>query len=103
TEEGCTDTDVLGFVVEECIAVNEEELLIAGIFPNPVHDRLTLSSKLDLRDAMIHVYNSYGQIVHSERAEQAYQQDIALNLASGMYILTVQLGDRMQRVPLVIE
>jgi hypothetical protein len=103
TEEGCTDTDVLGFVVEECIAVNEEALLISGVYPNPAHDRVTLLSKLDLHDAMIQVYNSYGQIVHSERAAQAYQQNIHFNLASGMYVLTIQLGERTQRVPLVIE
>lgn len=80
----------------------------AGSFivaPNPVTDKLSITSSLFGRDAyLFKLYNSQGQVVRRQQATDAPIQILTVTgLAKGVYILVVSTGRRIYQRKVVVQ
>ena len=74
---------------DQLLAVNDENLVEVGMYPNPVSDLLTLSSPNN-EILSVHIYNLEGkQISRSERMSQNRNEIDLTNLNSGLYFLKI--------------
>ena len=85
-------------VEEACDTLSVENLTIDDgflIYPNPVKERLTISSKNGLRIYEIAIYNQIGQkVLHHKPAIQPI--DVSM-LRQGLYVIEVVCGNRKMR------
>jgi hypothetical protein len=112
----CSDVSALIKVTKSCKLGNEagnDELTASGlgIYPNPTNGRFTLDLTIEganEKDAIIHIYNSIGQMIYSEKGmviNGALQQDLMLGseAAAGMYILRVLVNGVSYETKIVLE
>lgn len=83
------------FNPDKIASVNEGFLINSfSVFPNPVKDEITISLGTNTNIRFIRLYNSLGQVVHSE-VVNAQVPDIKLitDLPTGMYFIEVEGSD----------
>lgn len=82
---------------------------IAGIYPNPVKDRFTLSLELNQsEDVEMEIYNMQGLRVHKttlkgEAGINAFNQNIPVQLAKGVYTIQLHTLEGMLQEKIVVE
>ncbi len=98
----CTDDDDVTITYDP---VNINELINFGIniYPNPTDGLITVSSSIDLSDAILELTNISGQEVQYrliEKSTKAYTIDMS-NLAKGMYFLKIRIKGQTKMLRLV--
>jgi len=74
----------------QMLTVDDEKLIEVGMYPNPIHDVLSISSRYH-EISSIQVYDIHGKQVTSFEGLQLTTMEINLaNLVSGMYFLKIQ-------------
>jgi hypothetical protein len=102
TENGCTDTSACLTVTGISIA---EVGSLAGnlnMFPNPTSGVVTISSTVELYNAVVRVYSHTGQLVIEQNiADGKIFTFSASDLAAGIYVVDVTSGSNFARMKLV--
>ena len=59
------------------------------IYPNPSNGLVNVRTSSEIKDGIIEVYNSIGQLLSSERVNGNYKEMDLSELNSGMYVLRI--------------
>lgn len=59
-----------------------------SIYPNPVNNKISIKSALDLQNAKMKIVNSLGEIMTNKELKSEYEFDVS-NLKNGVYFLSI--------------
>jgi hypothetical protein len=103
TGDGCSDTDVFGFVVEDCNSIDESSMMNWSIYPQPSNGAFTLTSDRNLNGCSVSILDAVGKIVYANNAIQGQMLNIDLNVEAGLYFITLNQNNTISTGKLVIE
>ena len=81
--------------ISECVAIILVNVIKTDaeqpirIYPNPVHDRVTIEFETPEAFRNIKLIDSRGQIIHSEKVADAKEVNLKINTAAGIYMLEI--------------
>jgi FG-GAP repeat/Secretion system C-terminal sorting domain len=102
TLNGCVDTSgcvYVGWIVADLESFKFDDQI--QVFPNPTTDNFTISSSVGFNNTSLSIYNSLGQLIHSEIL--IGNEVSTYTLASGVYILEFREADKISRKKVVVE
>ena len=100
TDNGCVDTsDCYGVAG---LSIEDVELNILNLYPNPSNGILNLESQITLNDVNVKVRNMYGQVVFEESYPSLKHEVLNLNLSAGNYSISLTSDKGSQVLNLVI-
>jgi hypothetical protein len=70
--------------------------------PNPAHDKFTISSTIEINEAVLRIYNTLGAEVHSQVISSG-EETIEVNLPAGMYFVRLANGTKSSVKKLLID
>ncbi len=73
-----------------------------SVYPNPTRGDITVQFN-SISDGNLKVYNSFGEIVFEKSNINCLIENIGLNVANGVYFLSVTNGDETLRRKLIVE
>lgn len=82
------------------ITINSKDESLAIVYPNPVSNYLNFDFKNTL-PCTISVVNTMGELVLTERMGEAKKSISIESLAAGIYLLTIEQGNSIQRIKLI--
>lgn len=102
TEEGYFENDYLDIYnykmapTSSTNLTNESDILI-NLYPNPVHDKLTIELQNCESEVFVKIYNSLGVLVHEQiRINETITMISTKHLAKGVYFLWMRSGEFIQ-------
>ncbi len=114
TEGSIVDVSITSQSLDECsitfpgidcpVGVNEQELNLARVYPNPASTTLTLEGKLPAKTE-VRMINAIGQTVLSTEwnsDQQTMRLDVA-EFSSGVYMITLRDGERMVHHRVIVQ
>jgi hypothetical protein len=101
TQGGCSHTSACYSV--DHTGIGEDRSPELNIYPNPVHDYLTLETDGEQTHATVRIVDMTGQIVRMEELEWFTRTELDLReLKAGLYMLQIR-SDQMNRVARIIK
>jgi len=95
-----------GILLDSTFGILENKLPEIGfeVYPNPAKDYVTVELEKNIRNGMISVFNSYGEVVTSFRVEGILKKEISLDqLSSGIYMISIVSEESIGSRKLVIS
>ena len=103
TSDGCSDTDVLGFTVEDCNSIEESALVNWNLYPQPSNGQFVLSADRNLNGCSVSIVDALGKLVYTNSNLQGQMINIDLNVEAGLYFITIKENNTVSTGRLVIE
>lgn len=89
------NTDSVFVQVENCVGIDEPELLNIRLYPNPANTAVILQlATRNSQPVTFYLYNLMGQQVLNQLITQS-QTSIPLNLPGGVYVYKLRAGNRL--------
>ncbi len=85
-----------------CIRIKEADALRVSIYPNPAQDKINVNLSND-EQAIATLYNIVGQQVNTYNLEGANNVLDLSGVASGIYMLKIQQGDKTNTVKVIVK
>lgn len=105
---GKTDTRVTTYTVSQStVGIEDNKIRITSVYPNPAHDRLTLSFILPMEATFSAELQSisgksYPALVPETLSAGSWTKQVNLDLPAGIYILRLRAGDNELTQKIVI-
>jgi hypothetical protein len=105
---GKTDTRVTTYTVSQSsVWIDERELRITGVYPNPVKDKLTLGFVLPAEatceaDLLSLSGKKYSNLISETLPAGSYTKQIVIDLPAGVYILRFRAGEKEMSRKIVV-
>lgn len=94
---GTTTGTVYSFTTGSALSVDENELSVFSVYPNPTSDILNIKSSKEIDN--VEVYNLLGQNVSSFKGESISNNTIDLSdLSKGLYLVKIFSGEKTQTI-----
>ena len=103
TADGCSDTDVFGFIVEDCNSIDESSMMNWNIYPQPSNGQFVLTADRNLNGCSVSILDAVGKTVYTNNAIQGQMLNIDLNVEAGLYFITLNENNTISTGKLVIE
>ncbi len=85
-----------------CIRIKEADALQVSVYPNPAQDKINVNLSND-EQAIATLYNIVGQQVNTCNLEGANNVLDLSGVASGIYMLKIQQGDKTNTVKVIVK
>ena len=86
------------------VGVGDNEIITTQIFPNPSNGEFRLQMEAVSETTNLRIFNTMGQAVFSEViAAGTNNIDLTTGLKAGHYILTLEKGQELQRMKLIVQ
>ncbi|TNE53575.1 MAG: T9SS type A sorting domain-containing protein [Bacteroidetes bacterium] len=90
---GCTGSDTIAIVVDQCVSIGENELNVFKLYPNPTRDQITISGEFVSKITEIRVHDATGRLVSSFAYKVGSSEGSKVlnlsDLADGLYKLMI--------------
>lgn len=96
---GCSNTATNTINVEECLGLNETEMTVISVYPNPTTGKLTLSNISG--NAAYAIVSVSGQVVLNGEVSQAVNTIDLTSLENGVYVLQLTQEQGLQVIRIV--
>jgi hypothetical protein len=96
---GCSNTATNTINVEECLGLNETEMAVISVYPNPTTGKLTLSNISG--NAVYTIVSVSGQVVLSGVVSQALTTIDLTAMENGIYVLQLTQEQGLQTIRIV--
>ncbi len=103
TADGCSDTDVFGFIVEDCNSIDESSMMNWNIYPQPSNGQFVLTADRNLNGCSVSILDAVGKTVYTNNAIQGQMLNIDLNVEAGLYFIALNENNTISTGKLVIE
>jgi hypothetical protein len=97
---GCVDTTICYVVTG--VGIEEASKVAFRLFPNPTNSKLTIEWPL-ITDVEINIFDTMGKIVASTEVKNNNSVKLALDLASGFYIVQFEMNGKTYRQTLSVR
>jgi len=103
TDDGCTATDVYGFVVDDCIGVEEMYLADGSVYPNPSNGEFNIEWPVR-SNAEISLFDNAGKKVFTQKSnDESTRMHITTSLSSGIYLMKISTDAGVAYKKVIIE
>ncbi|MDR0927382.1 MAG: DUF3244 domain-containing protein [Ignavibacteria bacterium] len=89
---------IYSFVVDGWLSIAEDENMALSIYPNPTSDILNIQSYEAVQNAVISIFNDFGDVVYTSTANVSEGETISINMSrypSGAYSVRISNGKRI--------
>lgn len=99
---GCVDTLVKKdyIIVSAWIGINENELIQIKVYPNPFHDKITISLPSEIKTASVTIYNTLGESVITNAHYSGGEINTGV-IPQGFYILELKLNGLKHTIKII--
>lgn len=103
SSKGCSNNKVYSLIVESCTTLNEGELKLVNIYPNPTNGILHIDFPGYSDEVAVMVINSLGELIFDKKVSKE-ETVIDLNeLISGVYFVKISLNEEQKMIRIVKE
>lgn len=86
------------------IKENENDFFSFSVYPNPATELITVNvEKINVKNAVLSIYNTVGGLVKSVALEQNNQQINVSDLTNGFYMIELKSGNQVAKQKLVLQ
>jgi len=85
--EGCTNTETVTVTVEDCAAIDEQDVVLFELYPNPAAEFVTIKTAGDLVIEQVELLNNNCQVIRTVSASTIIATS---DLAAGSYFVRIQ-------------
>lgn len=103
TDDGCIATDVYGFVVDDCVGVNELEGALGNVYPNPSNGQFTIEWPVRSKAEIMIFDNSGKKVFVQSSNEESARMLVNTQLSSGFYTMKITTNTGVAFKNLIIE
>lgn len=103
TDDGCVETDVYGFVVDDCVGVEEVEWNAGSVYPNPSSGSFTIEWPSRSKAQIMLFDNSGKRVFVQATNEESTRMTVDTQLPSGFYVMKISTDGGVAHKNVVIE